>query len=138
MVAVHAKWRREPNKHKDSDAFPQWNTNVLLFSQSWLCNKSITFFNDLYKAREIHIYARKKHKLSHSNASKTQQTCGYRHMRKVCGFFNDTARASTLAVNFGSFAKVSVPVRSIMPCLVTYMSGQDLTLHQAPPSSEIL
>ena len=40
---------------------------------------------------------------------------------KQVDFFNDTARVSALAsalifANFGSFAKVSVPVGSIIPC----------------------
>ena len=39
--------------------FLKWNTNIKLLSQS-RCNKSITFFNDLFKSIEIYIYAKNK------------------------------------------------------------------------------
>ena len=58
--------------------------------------------------------------LSRRKASNTQQTCSYRHTRKTSGLFYDTVRVATLPprnkfANLGSFAKVSVPVESMIP-----------------------
>ena len=86
-------------------------------------NMSIIFFNDLCKPIRIYIYARKKHfyKLSCSKASKTQQICGYKHTRKNSKLFqwHRTGIEFMPRNNFAnlvSLAKVSIPVRSIIPC----------------------
>ena len=61
------------------------------------------------------------YKLPRSKAPKTQQICHHRHARLFLEHFYGMTWASTLALennfaNLGSFAKVSVPVRSIIPC----------------------
>ena len=57
------------------------------------------------------------YKLSRSKAPKTQQFCHYRHARKTSGLFllYDVNSRNNFA-NLGSFAKVSIPVGSIIPC----------------------
>ena len=48
-------------KSEDSDAFPKWNTNIKLQSQSKYAhgNKPIIYFNNPCKAIEIYICAKK-------------------------------------------------------------------------------
>ena len=58
------------------------------------------------------------YKLSRSKAHKIQQICHYRHTRKTSGFLHDTDINFSSRNNFsdlGPFAKVSVPVGSIIP-----------------------
>ena len=61
------------------------------------------------------------YKLSHSKTPKTQQICHYRQARKTSILFlvYDTGADFSSRNNFsnsGSFAKVSIPLRSIIPC----------------------
>ena len=87
-------------------------------------NKSIIFFNNLCKLIEIYIYVRTKHPFTSYPAEKhpKQQTCGYRHTTKTSGLFYwhrtgaDYSSHNNFA-NLGSFAKVSIPVGSIIPWL---------------------
>ena len=89
-------------------------------------NKSVIIFNDL-KPIEIYIYAKKApiYELSRSKASKTQQTCGYRHTRKTSGLSQwhrtDVALHSFLNnfASLGSFANVLVSVGTVIPCYAT-------------------
>ena len=56
------------------------------------------------------------YKLSRSKALKTQQICHYRYAKKTSGLFllYDTGVDFNFA-NLDTFAKVSVPVESIIP-----------------------
>ena len=90
--------------------------------------KSTIFFNDLCKPMEIYIYARKKHPFTSYPAAKHPETSNLwlqTYDRNQLTFFTDAARAPTLAParilrTEVFFAKVSVPVGSIIPCLYLY------------------
>ena len=73
---------------------------------------------------ETYVYARKKHPFASCPVAKHPNAANLRlqiYDKNQWTFFNDTARASNLAPNLGSFAKVSAPVKKYNS-LVTYFS----------------
>ena len=86
-------------------------------------NKSITFFNDLYKPIEIYIYTRKSTHSQVTSQQSTQNKANLRlHTRKTSGpfFLYDTSvdfSSHNNFANIGSIAKVSIPVKTTIPWL---------------------
>ena len=110
-------------------------------------NKSIMCSNDLCRPIEKYIYVSEKApicKLSRSKEPKTQQTCGYRHTRKTSRLFKWHRTGVHFCsfnnfANLGSFAKVSVPVESIIPWSQTVFSRScDTMLSLAEPYVHII
>ena len=78
---------------------------------------------------QLYIYITLKEKASiyksfQSKATKTQQVCHYRHVRKTSGLFllHETGIGFSSHNNSGSLTKVSVPVQSITPCSKIYLA----------------
>ena len=71
--------------------------------------------------------------LSHRKAPKTQQICHYKHATKTSGLFllygaSVGFNFRNNFANFGSFAKVSVPLQFIIPCLYNNLARSCLTI----------
>ena len=62
--------------------------------------------------------------LLRSKALKCSKIKGYNHTRKTSGYFFMTL----MSVDFNSFAKVSVPVETVIPCCVIVQCWSYLTI----------
>ena len=106
--------------------FPKWNTDIKLLSQSWLCTRYRVYYNFQWSRQaNQQKHTSMQWKSTHWQAippqsTQTQQTRGYRHTTNTSGLFlsRDTGIGFSfrnIVANLGSFAKVPVPVGSIIP-----------------------
>ena len=115
-------WLRRMQTKQREEAWKKWHCfqvehrhgNSAASLKRARVTKSITYI--IMRKEKAPIY-----KSSRSKVSKTQQICHYRYVRKTSGLFllRDMGAGSSSRnyfANLGSFAKVSVPVGSIIPC----------------------
>ena len=123
MPHANGKRRRGPNKNGHCRVF--FYSEPLL-SNPFRCfdyargNESIIYFIDLCKPIETYIYARKKHPFASYPAAKHpkhSQLAVTDIREKPVDFFNNTARASTLALAI--IFKIQVPLQKF-PFLLRY------------------
>ena len=110
--------------------FPKWNTNIRLRSQFWLCTHAIPIllymFHWSMQASKKNLCIAKKHPFTccaaanHQNAANLAlQTCEKYQWTFLWHCTDGDFSFRNNVSNLCSFAKVSVPVESIIPWLLS-------------------